>query len=239
MFVEDRNYPYAYTFRDYVIRSFNDDLPYDRFILDQLAADKLDTSKDKRRLAAMGFTTLGRRFLNAQPDIIDDRIDVVSRTFLGLTVTCARCHDHKFDPIPTKDYYSLYGVFASSTEPKELPLLELPADTPEVRAFDAELKKREKEAAAAWDKLRADHAGRPADQGGRRGLSARGARRPWQARAGVRPDGHGTRTVPLRRGPLEAVLGRAGQEARPGLRPSTTPSPPSPTRTSPPRPPTN
>ena len=62
----------------------------------------------------MGFLTLGRRFLNSQPDIIDDRIDVTCRGLLGLTVTCARCHDHKFDPIPTKDYYSLYGVFASS-----------------------------------------------------------------------------------------------------------------------------
>ena len=73
---------------------------------------------DKRNLAAMGFLTLGRRFLNNQPDIIDDRIDVTFRTFQGLTVTCARCHDHKYDPIPTKDYYSLYGVFASSQEPR-------------------------------------------------------------------------------------------------------------------------
>ena len=66
----------------------------------------------------MGFLTLGRRFLNQQPDIIDDRIDVICRGTMGLTVACARCHDHKFDPIPTKDYYSLYGVFDSSTEPK-------------------------------------------------------------------------------------------------------------------------
>ena len=74
-------------------------------------------------LAAMGFLTVGRRFLLDQNEIIDDRIDVVSRGFLGLTVTCARCHDHKFDPIPTEDYYSLYGVFASTVEPAELPLL--------------------------------------------------------------------------------------------------------------------
>src|SRR5437762_13194172 len=70
----------------------------------------------------MGFLTLGRRFGNNQNDIIDDRIDVVTRGLLGLTVSCARCHDHKFDPIPTDDYYSLYGVFASSVEPDELPL---------------------------------------------------------------------------------------------------------------------
>ena len=69
----------------------------------------------------MGFLTLGRRFLNNRHDIIDDRIDVVTRGFMGLTVTCARCHDHKYDPIPTADYYSLYGVFASSKEPGDNP----------------------------------------------------------------------------------------------------------------------
>jgi hypothetical protein len=69
----------------------------------------------------MGFLTLGRRFLNAEADIIDDRIDVVCRGTMALTVGCARCHDHKFDPIPTQDYYSLYGVFASSLEPKNAP----------------------------------------------------------------------------------------------------------------------
>jgi hypothetical protein len=71
----------------------------------------------------MGFLTLGRRFLNNAQDIIDDRIDVVMRGTMGLTVVCARCHDHKYDPIPTRDYYSLYGVFASSSEPGEKPLL--------------------------------------------------------------------------------------------------------------------
>ena len=74
----------------------------------------------------MGFLTVGRRFLLDQNEIIDDRIDVVSRGLLGLTVTCARCHDHKFDPIPTDDYYSLYGVFASSVEPDDLPVLDWP-----------------------------------------------------------------------------------------------------------------
>jgi hypothetical protein len=123
VFQEDRNFPYAYTYRDYVIRSFNEDKPFDRFILEQLAADKLDLGDDKRPLAAMGFLTLGRRFLNSTPDIIDDRIDVVTRGLMGLTVQCARCHDHKFDPVPIADYYSLYGVFASSEEPKELPLI--------------------------------------------------------------------------------------------------------------------
>ena len=124
VFVQDRNYPYAYTYRDYVIRSLNVDLPYDQFIVQQLAADQLPRGDDPRMLAAMGFLTVGRRFLLDQNEIIDDRIDVVTRGLLGLTVTCARCHDHKFDPIPSEDYYSLYGVFASSIEPAELPLIQ-------------------------------------------------------------------------------------------------------------------
>jgi mono/diheme cytochrome c family protein len=115
VFVEDRNYPNAYTYRDWLINAFNSDLPYDQFVIQQLAADKI-VSEDRRPLAAMGFLTIGRRFLNAENDIIGDRIDVVTRGFLGLTVQCARCHDHKFDPVPTRDYYSLYSVFASSQE---------------------------------------------------------------------------------------------------------------------------
>src|SRR5205085_11196843 len=126
VFEEERRYPFAYTYRDYVIRAFNDDLPYDQFVTQQIAADKLPPGEDKRPLAAMGFLTLGRRFLNSAPDIIDDRIDVVCRGLLGLTVGCARCHDHKFDPIPQKDYYSLYGVFAISVEPNDLPLIDSP-----------------------------------------------------------------------------------------------------------------
>lgn len=123
VFQEERRYPYSYTYRDWVIQAFNDDLPFDQFILQQLAADKLDPTRDGGDLAAMGFLTVGRRFLNKQEDIIDDRIDVTTRGFLGLTVACARCHDHKYDPIPIDDYYSLYGVFASSEEPGDLPLV--------------------------------------------------------------------------------------------------------------------
>ncbi len=126
----DDIYPYAYTYRDYVIRAFNEDLPYDQFIIQQIAADKLPLGDDKRPLAAMGFLTLGNRFNNQINDIIDDRIDIVAKGTMALTVTCARCHDHKFDPIPTKDYYALHGVFNSSIEPKEEPLLETPKDTP-------------------------------------------------------------------------------------------------------------
>jgi hypothetical protein len=143
VFQEERRYPYAYTYRDYVIRAFNEDLPYDRFITEQLAADRLELGEDKKPLAAMGFLTLGRRFLNNTHDIIDDRIDVVSRGLMGLTVSCARCHDHKFDPIPTKDYYSLYGVFAGSVEPADLPLFGKPEQTAAYLAFEKELQARE------------------------------------------------------------------------------------------------
>jgi hypothetical protein len=145
VFEEERKYPYSYTYRDWVIRAFNEDLPYDQFLVQQLAADLLPLGEDKRPLAALGFLTLGRRFLNNPHDIIDDRIDVVSRGTMGLTVTCARCHDHKFDPITMKDYYGLYGVFASSHEPKELPLLGNASMPPQYDEYVAERKKREAE----------------------------------------------------------------------------------------------
>ncbi len=136
VFQEDRRYPFAYTYRDYVIRSFNGDLPYDRFVTDQLAADKLPPGPDNSNLAAMGYLTVGRRFLNNQHDIIDDRIDLVGRSLMGLTIACARCHDHKYDPIPSADYYSLYGVFASSSEPKEGPILESPGQSAKRAEFE-------------------------------------------------------------------------------------------------------
>jgi mono/diheme cytochrome c family protein len=116
-------YAFAWTYRDYVIRSFNEDKPYDRFVLEQIAADRLLPSQENAALAALGFLTLGERFGNNENDIINDRIDVVTKGLLGLTVSCARCHDHMFDPIPTQDYYSLRGIFASTHEPKLLPLI--------------------------------------------------------------------------------------------------------------------
>src|SRR5262249_36368799 len=84
------------------------------------------------------------RFMNNTHDILDDRIDVTTRGLLGLTVTCARCHDHKFDPISTKDYYALYGVFASSIEPPVKPLYDPPPTTEAYRKFEDELHKRER-----------------------------------------------------------------------------------------------
>jgi len=143
VFEEERKYAFAYTYRDYVVQSFNDDKPFDRFVVEQIAADHLELGDDKRPLAAMGFLTLGRRFLNNPHDIIDDRIDVMTRGFMGLTVACARCHDHKFDPVPTADYYSLYGVFASSREPAEKPLLGV--KPPQYDAYLEEHNRRVKE----------------------------------------------------------------------------------------------
>ncbi len=112
---EEKNFIHAYVYRDWVCRAFTEDMPYDQFIQLQLAADQLTEPGDPNR-AAMGFLTLGRRFLGVSHDIIDDRIDAISRGLLGMTASCARCHDHKYDPIPTADYYSLYGVFLNSTE---------------------------------------------------------------------------------------------------------------------------
>ncbi|HLJ09991.1 MAG TPA: DUF1549 and DUF1553 domain-containing protein [Planctomycetaceae bacterium] len=118
--------PFAFTYRDYVVSAFNADLPYDRFLIEQIAADQLALGESAPALAALGFITVGRRFLNNVHDTIDDRIDVVTRGTMALTVSCARCHDHKYDPIPTRDYYGLYGVFASSNEPDPLPVVGMP-----------------------------------------------------------------------------------------------------------------
>ena len=143
VFTAEPRYPYSYTYRDYVVDAFNSDKPFDQFVLEQLAADQLGLDANSEALAAMGFLTVGRRFLNNNNDIIDDRIDVVSRGLMGLTVGCARCHDHKFDPVPTADYYSLYGVFASSMEPDDLPIIGTPKGAAAYEVFQKELAKRE------------------------------------------------------------------------------------------------
>lgn len=141
---EDSNFPWSYTYRDYVVRSFNEDLPFDRFLVEQIAADLLPLGKNRHALAALGFLTLGSGFMNNQHDVIDDRIDVITRGLLGLTVSCARCHDHKFDPIQTEDYYALYGVLASAVEPTVPPLFEDPPATEAYAAFARELAERER-----------------------------------------------------------------------------------------------
>ena len=149
VFTQEKRYPYSYTYRDYVIRAFNEDLPYNQFLIEQIAADRLPPTEDNRPLAALGFLTVGRRFLNNDNDIIDDRIDVVTRGLMGLSVSCARCHDHKFDPIPTEDYYSLHGVFASSVEPEDLPVLPTPVPKADRLAYEKERQDRLDTAAEA------------------------------------------------------------------------------------------
>ena len=120
---ENLVYRNAWRYRDYVIGAFNKDKPYDQFVKEQLAGDLLPASDDATQFehwTATGFLSLGAKMLaeddpvKMQMDIVDEQIDTTSRAFMGLTLGCARCHDHKFDPIPTADYYSMAGIFLSS-----------------------------------------------------------------------------------------------------------------------------
>ncbi len=113
----------AWKYRDYVIAALNDDMPFDQFVREQIAGDLLpydSLDQRDRQLIATGMLALGPKSLNEtkkekfKMDVVDDQIDVVSRAFLGLTASCARCHDHKFDPIPQSEYYSLAGIFTST-----------------------------------------------------------------------------------------------------------------------------
>jgi hypothetical protein len=116
-------YPHAWRYRDYVIASFNADKPFDRFLHEQIAGDQLAADSDYERdqlTIATGFLALGPKSLNErdkrqfQMDVVDEQIDLVTRSTMALTVSCARCHDHKFDPIATADYYSMAGIFKST-----------------------------------------------------------------------------------------------------------------------------
>ncbi len=159
---ENRVWIHAWAYRDWVVKSLNDDLPYNQFLLLQIAADQA-APEDRAQLAAMGFLTLGRRFLGVTHDIIDDRIDVVTRGTMGLTVACARCHDHKYDPIPTQDYYSLYGVFQNCIE-RQLPIAEPVKRDEAYQAFEQELKKREEKLASLLLQRRNEAAARVRDR---------------------------------------------------------------------------
>ena len=111
----------AYRYRNYVIDSFNADKPYDQFVREQIAGDLLPAKTDEQRfenLIATGYLALSRRFSSLDEEFhltLDDTVDNVGKAFLGLSISCARCHDHKFDPIPQEDYYALYGIFQSTT----------------------------------------------------------------------------------------------------------------------------
>lgn len=121
-------FPFAFTYRDYVIESFNNDKPINDFIREQFAADLISFKGSDPELAALGFLAAGPYANRDKTEALDDLIDVTTRGLLGITVSCARCHDHKYEPIPTADYYSLRGVFASITrvhplDEKQQPLL--------------------------------------------------------------------------------------------------------------------
>ncbi len=121
---EDKPYVHAWRYRDYVIDAFRRDLPYDQFVREQIAGDLLPPppgqSVNLRGITATGFLALGPKALAQQDkvqmvyDVVDEQIDTTSKAFLGLTISCSRCHDHKFDPILTTDYYSLASIFAST-----------------------------------------------------------------------------------------------------------------------------
>lgn len=136
-FDRDNRYPFAYTYRNWLIRAFNEDLPYPDFIKLQVAADLMTDKPDNPDLAALGFLTVGLR--GGPVETIDDRVDVVTRGFLSTTVSCARCHDHKFDPITTEDYYSFYSIFENTDEPDDKPIIGKPADEAAFQAFNVEM----------------------------------------------------------------------------------------------------
>jgi len=127
-------YPFAWRYRDWIIEAINHDVPYDRFVKLQLAADLMPGTPrdDLRALGYLGAAPIYHKDQRLSVDVIggfmtddwDERVDAVSRGLLGLTVSCARCHDHKFDPITTKDYYGLVGVFASTMR-AERPMMDL------------------------------------------------------------------------------------------------------------------
>ncbi len=159
---ENPEFPNAFRYRDYVVRSFNADKPYNQFVTEQLAGDLLPTPADEQQAAelitATGFLVMGPKILAEQDkqkmimDIIDEQVDTVGKTFLGLTTGCARCHDHKFDPITTTEYYSLAGIFASTQtmanqefvsrwQERELPSREL---TARIQQIDQQIAATEK-----------------------------------------------------------------------------------------------
>ena len=124
---QEEPYPNAFRYRDWVIQAFNDDMPYDQFVMAQIAGDKMPDAEKYQ--AGLGFYALS-------PEFQDDRVDATGRGFLALTVACATCHDHKYDPIPTKDYYSMLGVF-NNTHLDETPI----APEQAVEAWKAQKKK--------------------------------------------------------------------------------------------------
>ena len=160
----------AWRYRDYVVRAFNDDKPFDNFLVEQIAGDLLPRSEDA--LAATGFLALGARVLaeadmqKLEMDIIDEQLDTIGKAFMGMTIGCARCHDHKFDPVTQEDYYALAGIFRStrSLATEKIGVIKLayehslatPEQLEEKKKFDADLKAKKAEIAAISAKAKAD-----------------------------------------------------------------------------------
>ena len=184
-------YPYAWRYRDYVIDSFNSDIPFNRFVKEQIAGDLLpakDAEEANRLKIATGFLALGVKDVNQRfktrfiMDNVDEQIDVVTRSVLGLTVSCARCHDHKFDPIPTTDYYALAGIFTSTENASGLRnlmgggglayyvpenLVKLEGKAVAASANEVEkLQKQVAQAKKAWDEIRGTPEGLKPDTNG-------------------------------------------------------------------------
>jgi hypothetical protein len=136
----EKRHPFAWVYRDWVVDALAADMPYDRFVTLQLAADLVEPPVDRRDLAALGFLTVGRTFQGRPHEIIDDCIDLVTRGLMGLTVSCARCHDHKYEPVGTADYYALHGIFSSCRMPEDRPVIAEATPGPEAEAFQEKLR---------------------------------------------------------------------------------------------------
>lgn len=141
LFDSDDINPNAYTYRDWVVQSIQEDRPYDEFLKLQLNADHM-SEPNSPDLAALGFLTVGLKFEDHEPDIIDDRLDTIFRGLQGLSISCARCHDHKYDPISTEDYYSLYSVFSEAKE-KAVPIYRTDEDRVAFEVYESELRKHQ------------------------------------------------------------------------------------------------
>ncbi len=167
----------AWRYRDYVVRAFNDDKPFDQFIIEQIAGDLLPHSEDA--MPATGFLALGARVL-AEPDmqklemdIIDEQLDTIGKAFMGMTLGCARCHDHKFDPITQEDYYAMAGIFRSTRSIAAEKMgaikfayehsLATPEQLEEKKKFDADLKAKKAEVAAFSKKAKDEAKGAAID----------------------------------------------------------------------------
>ncbi|MCC6509591.1 MAG: DUF1549 domain-containing protein, partial [Pirellulaceae bacterium] len=179
---ENIAYANAFRYRDYVISSFNSDKPYDRMVQEQIAGDLLpeETGDGVRygdafdRYVATGFLAIGAKMLaeddpmKMQMDIIDEQLSVMCQAFMGMTIGCARCHDHKFDPLPATDYYALAGIFKSTQTMENHNVVarwyERPLATPQIQAEVQAIDKQLQEAKSALAKLNASSAARIADQ---------------------------------------------------------------------------